>query len=90
MGTDFQRDLPLGRVEIAKVNGLDPTEQAVRLYCYSISTSWRLQVRGRMRLKTTTTEEVVVASADLRVEDLRALRDAITLMLTESGLEEKP
>jgi hypothetical protein len=71
------------RAGAKKVSGVE-REQAVRLYCIQHAEAWSLQVRGPEHLANGREGKAFfVATANLLVDDLRALRDAIDEHLRE-------
>lgn len=93
MGHDFFRKVD--SVEISKVKqreGEPPRDDVgVRAYCYSVHSSWMLQVRGYLALANgARSEQFVVASARLDPNALYALRDALERLIAEHGCGEDP
>lgn len=93
--TDFYR--PIERVRTYKANDVENRERGIRLFCTQSGSMtgnpkhwhWTLQVRSPMTLGTSgygkEGRDFVIAGAPLGLDDMRALRDAITAMLKEAG-----
>lgn len=63
---------------------------AVRLYSTMYGSAWQLQVRCNLGIGPSGMKEgkdFVIAGADLGVEAMKELRDAITAMLKDCGAE---
>jgi hypothetical protein len=65
-------------------------ERGIRLYSTQYGQSWELQLRsplGKGTFGMTDGKDYVIAGASLSVEAMKGLRDAITALLHECGVE---
>ena len=69
------------RSNIKAVDGVQ-RESGVRLYCYQADSSWEIQVRGPLKLRSgRESKDFIVATGSLEREQMVALRDAIDRFL---------
>jgi hypothetical protein len=64
-----------------------PIDKMVRLYCTQWATSWKLQVRGPLSVGCNGTKEgksSVIANAELSLEQMISLRDALNEFINEA------
>jgi hypothetical protein len=74
------------RADIKTVDKVE-RESGIRAYCEQWKSIWALQVRGPMRLRNGREgKDFIVATAFLDREEMRALRDAIDLLLADDDL----
>lgn len=87
MSEDFFR--PVAGTESRKLRGRSKTDSAtvpgVRIYCTRVASEYLLQVRGPLlRSDGSVGGDFVIAGSRLSLDDLRALRDACSRLISEA------
>lgn len=66
---------------------IHPIDKMVRLYCTHWATIWKLQIRGPLSIGCNATKEgksSILANADLNMENMISLRDALNEFIAEA------
>lgn len=86
---DFYR--PIEQIRTFKSKYSDSRERGIRLYCTQWKSAWTLQVRSPMSLGASgfgpEGKDFVIAGAVLELDDMRALRDALSACIAEAEAE---